>query len=83
MTLSGAVAPAQPEGTAVTIEWRPRGAGSWAAPEAPPATLAADSTYSVTLDAGSRPRTATSGTAGRRAGRRRRRVTSAGPAASQ
>jgi len=45
VTLSGAVSPAQPEGTVVTIEWKPRGAGSWAALTTAP--LAADSTYSV------------------------------------
>ncbi len=45
VTLSGVVSPAQPEGTVVTIEGKPRGAGSWAALTT--ATLAADSTYSV------------------------------------
>ena len=45
VTLSGAVSPAQPEGTVVTVEWRPRGAGEWATLTT--TTLAADSTYSV------------------------------------
>jgi lipoprotein-anchoring transpeptidase ErfK/SrfK len=60
VTLSGSVTSTSHEGTVVTIEWRPRGSGSWAplpSDALPVVTLTAGSTYSATWT----PTPATSG----------------------